>query len=219
MQQLRRALLFVLLVGLPISAQAQSALPLVDEVEFPPLQTNARRLLEALESLKAPLPRPTVESWRELLRLDPKTPKGAERVQHLLDPLCLAAVSINPESRVKAARGPAAAVLPVGRDTFFLVRVHNEAGVTHGLALTSPQLRSEPQGWLEAEVMHRKPLPATLSGSKLEYVLLRLRARDAGKREATLKFDVGQGTQDLGFRAEVPILFTVQPEAAEENQK
>jgi len=40
--------------------------------------------------------------------------------------------------------------------------------------------------------------------------VLRLRASAAGKREATLKFDVGQGTQDLGFRAEVPVLFTVQ---------
>ena len=33
----------------------------------------------------------------------------------------------------------------------------------------------------------------------------------AGKREATVGFDIGQGTQDLGFRAEVPILFTVRP--------
>ena len=43
----------------------------------------------------------------------------------------------------------------------------------------------------------------------VEYVLLRLTARQVGKREATLMFDVGQGTQDLGFRNEVPILFTV----------
>jgi hypothetical protein len=42
-------------------------------------------------------------------------------------------------------------------------------------------------------------------------VILRLRSSEAGKREATLQFDVGQGTQDLGFRAEVPILFTVRP--------
>jgi hypothetical protein len=40
---------------------------------------------------------------------------------------------------------------------------------------------------------------------------VRLAAHEAGKREATLKFDVGQGTQDLGFRAEVPVLFTVRP--------
>ena len=49
----------------------------------------------------------------------------------------------------------------------------------------------------------------TLSGARLEYVPLRLTPHESGKREATLKFDVGQGTQDLGFRAEVPVLFTV----------
>jgi hypothetical protein len=37
-----------------------------------------------------------------------------------------------------------------------------------------------------------------------------LRTRQSGKREATFQFDVGQGTQDLGFRAEVPILFAIQ---------
>ena len=43
----------------------------------------------------------------------------------------------------------------------------------------------------------------------MEYLLLRLQAHEWGKREATLIFDVGQGTQDLGFRAEVPILFAI----------
>ena len=53
------------------------------------------------------------------------------------------------------------------------------------------------------------PLGKTLSGRRLEYLVLELQAGEAGKREATLKFDAGQGTQDLGFRAEVPILFRV----------
>ena len=53
-------------------------------------------------------------------------------------------------------------------------------------------------------------MPANpLGGQKLEYAVLTLRAEESGKREATLKFDAGQGTQDLGFRAEVPILFRV----------
>ena len=33
----------------------------------------------------------------------------------------------------------------------------------------------------------------------------------AGKREAVISFDVGQGTQDLGFRSEVPVLFDIRP--------
>ena len=39
--------------------------------------------------------------------------------------------------------------------------------------------------------------------------MVKLTALKTGKCEATFKFDVGQGTQDLGYRAEVPILFSV----------
>ena len=41
--------------------------------------------------------------------------------------------------------------------------------------------------------------------------MIQIYSRDAGKREAKLSFDVGQGTQDLGFRSEVDILFTCDP--------
>lgn len=47
----------------------------------------------------------------------------------------------------------------------------------------------------------------------MEYRILQLYSKDAGKREAKLIFDVGQGTQDLGFRSEVDILFTAAPAA------
>jgi hypothetical protein len=42
---------------------------------------------------------------------------------------------------------------------------------------------------------------------ELEYRIARLYSHAAGRREASLAFDVGQGTQDLGFRNELPILF------------
>ena len=48
---------------------------------------------------------------------------------------------------------------------------------------------------------------------ELEYRVLQLYSKDAGKREAKLIFDVGQGSQDLGFRNEVDILFTAVPAA------
>src|SRR5262249_55607470 len=54
-------------------------------------------------------------------------------------------------------------------------------------------------------------LAANLSGLKAEYAILLIYSAEAGKREATLAFDVGTGTQDLGFRAEVPVLFDVRP--------
>ena len=45
----------------------------------------------------------------------------------------------------------------------------------------------------------------------MEYRIALLYSRDSGKREATLSFNVGQGTQDLGFRSDVPILFDCKP--------
>jgi hypothetical protein len=54
--------------------------------------------------------------------------------------------------------------------------------------------------------------PPTLSLSlSLSHRLVRLRGCEIGRREASLAFDVGQGTQDLGFRNEVPILFDCRP--------
>jgi hypothetical protein len=47
-----------------------------------------------------------------------------------LDPLCLAFVNVNPESRVKVARGPAKAQLVEQGWSVFLIKVHNDAGLT-----------------------------------------------------------------------------------------
>ena len=60
--------------------------------------------------------------------------------------------------------------------------------------------------------MHNaQPLTKTLSGLALEYRIVQLYSRDAGKRDAKLSFDVGQGTQDLGFRSEINLLFDCKP--------
>jgi hypothetical protein len=130
----------------------------------------------------------------------------------------LVIVAINPESRVKAARGPAAAELREGRETVALVKVVNEAGVTHALRVTGPQLiasgRASGERWLHAVLRPADPDKKTLTGHRTEFLLLHLKTQGTGKREAILRFDVGQGTQDLGFRAELPILFTVRPPTA-----
>jgi hypothetical protein len=142
---------------------------------------------------------------------DPAAASAA--VQKLLDPHCLIAVSINAESRVKASRGPAVVRLEQNRPAVVLLKVNNDGGVTHALRVYGPELvRAGERGagsWLEAALLTEAPFAPELTGRRLEYRLLRLTARATGKREATFQFDVGQGTQDLGFRAEVPILFSV----------
>jgi hypothetical protein len=61
--------------------------------------------------------------------------------------------------------------------------------------------------WMDLQMYDSPPMLRGLSGLALEYRLIQIYARDAGQREATLTLDVGQGSQDLGFRSEVPILF------------
>jgi hypothetical protein len=202
--------LFLILCGTAPAAGQAPFLP-VEGAEWGPLREHCRDLLKGL---KAPLPAETVRSLQALLEKGPRDPEAAAAaVQKLLDPHCLLGVSINAESRVKVERGPAAAALVEGRPAVVLVKVHNEAGVTHALTVSGPQLqgggRRGEGRWLEAAVVTDAPFGRRLSGRRLEYRALRLTAHESGKREATFQFDVGQGTQDLGFRGEVPVLFTV----------
>jgi hypothetical protein len=200
----------VVLALVSAGARGQDPLPEVSDADWPILRKQVFRLLPALEKPTGPLSEESLSKLRALLERESANPgKAAAAVQKLLDRHCLVGVSINPESRVKAARGPAPARLYQGQENLVLVRVHNEAGVTHALAVHSPQLITAGQKgagrWLEARVVGE----ARLSGGKLDYRLLELKPHESGKREATLQLDVGQGTQDLGFRAETPILFTI----------
>ncbi len=200
----------VLFTLLPAAAAAQTPLPLVEDLAWGPLRDHGRQLLTRLEAAKVSLPAATIRELKALLDKEPaNADAAAAALQKLLDAHCLIGVTINPESRVKAVRGPLMLELPRGREVVVLIKVHNEGGVTHPLIVSGPELivqdKAEAGQWLRATL----PSNEKLSGRGLEYRLLRLTAYEAGKREATFRFDVGQGTQDLGFRAEVPILFTV----------
>ena len=219
-------LLVVLLCGTPVDAEE---LEPVLGVELQPLKAQAERVVDALGFLGEPLTKKQQQSFAAALKeLD--ADKAVAAIQQTLDPLCLAAVNINPESRVKVARGPAAASLNEQGWRVFLVKVHNEAGVTAPLGVQSPNAApvykrstnvADPQPsvkaedvadrWMDVRAFDNQPLNKTLSGLEVEYRIVQLFSRDRGKREAKLKFDVGQGTQDLGFRNELAVLFECQP--------
>ena len=204
-------------------------LPLVTNVESQPLKSQAKRVAAALEYLGHPLT--AAESKELAAALDNTSDMDAiAGIQKVLDRRALIGVNINPESRVKTLRGTAPAILTEQGWAVFLVKGHNEAGVTSKLACSSPnsaplQQRSRgaaepkptvtpkdvPNRWLDVIMFDRKPLTTTLSGLELDYRLVQLYSRDNGKREAIFQFDVGQGTQDLGFRSELPVLFQCQP--------
>jgi len=216
------AVVWIVLAG---QLSAAEKLPLVSGVELQPLRAQAKRVAEALEAAGAPLSE-TQQAQLDaaLTKTDPA--EGAKAIQEIFDPLCLVGININPESRVKVQVGPANKELVQQEWRIFLAKVHNEAGVTAALRVSSPHAEpihkrsrgaAEPKvdirpsdvqnRWLDVSTYDRQPLTPNLSGLKVEYRLIELYSRDAGKREAKLSFDVGQGTQDLGFRNEVNILF------------
>src|SRR5438132_5487814 len=137
----RITFLFVVLLGTTSSAvRAGPTLPVVADVAPEDLRGRCRRVMQTLEELKAPLPLDASNELRALLKEASKDPQAAaEKMQKLLDARCLIGVTINPESRVKAARGPAEAILQAGRTVTVLVKVQNEAGVTHPLKVAGPQ--------------------------------------------------------------------------------
>ena len=218
------------LLSLPwgVTAATTDRLPIVVDVELQPLVAQATRVAQSLELLGAPLNQEQLEGLRAAAKAaDPV--QGVKQIQAILDPLCLVGVNINPESRVKAHLGPAPAKLMQQGWRVFLVKVHNEAPVTAELRCLSANAAplykwssgsAEPkqtvstadvsQRWMDLAMYGGQPLSKTLSGLKMEYRIIELYSRDSGNREATLNFDVGQGTQELGFRSDVPILFDCQ---------
>ena len=212
-----------------ISIGFTDELGLVTEVEFQPLASATQRLIEALDYLGSPLSEDDLSAIREALVSDNHKQAVAD-VQKILDRYCLAGVNINPESRVKVKEGPVNKELMQHGWRTFLVKVHNEAGVTAPLIAESenaaplykrssgspdPQVtvpKSDvPHRFLDIEVYSSPPLKTDLSGLELEYRIVQFYSRDTGKREAVLGFNVGQGTQDIGFRSQVPVLFHCLP--------
>src|SRR5207249_3076132 len=65
--------------------------------------------------------------------------------------------------------------------------------------------------WMDISLYTGQPLTKTLSGLEVDYRIVEVYSRDSGKREAKISFNVGQGTQDIGFRNDVNILFDCIP--------
>jgi hypothetical protein len=200
-------------------------------VEGQPLAANVVRVLEAIDYLGAPL---DADTRAALMKAAAQ--RDARRLQEVLDPQVLLVVDLNPEERVKVRRGPARALLQQSAFTPVLVKVHNGSTATRRLRIASPQAGAPYAGtsklsltrqqqlelqanenvqksdrFLDVAMFQAPPLTPNLSGLEVEYAVALIYSSEAGKREATIGFDIGQGTQDLGFRGEVPVLFDIRP--------
>ncbi len=201
-------------------------------VEAQPLAANIQRVVTTLKMLGAPIPDAAATSLNEAIEA-----KVSDRIQKELDNLVLLTVQINPEERVKVRRGPAKAVLQQHGFTPVLIKVLNGSTVTKRLRIISPQAGAVYAGvaklsmqrqqsqeltenenpnrdqgrFLAVEMFSQPPMSDRLSGLEVEYAIALILSTEAGKREATIGFDLGQGEQDLGFRGEVPVLFQIRP--------
>lgn len=216
------------------TAWAQPSPVVAREVELQPFMAQGRRLVQAMEFLGEPF------SATELLALEDafnaRDGDAIKKIEAVLDARALFAVTINPEMRVSVSAGQARPELVEQGWRQFLVKVRNQAGATARLAVVSPQAQSvfvaqkqtesdvhfhhgkppEPVPpatdlWLDLQTFDGQPLQPALSGLPVEYRIVQLYSRDAGDREAKFSFNVGQGTQDIGFRNEVDVLFTCRP--------
>ena len=220
----------VLILLIVTSIARADDLAIVSEVESQPLVSNIRRLIRALDDYGQPIDAKTRE------QLNASLEKGdVVAIQKALDPLVFIGVHLNPEVRVKVARGPADARLQQNGYTAKIIKIHNESTVTAPLRINSPQAgavyggvqqltmkrmatenlasdlnKGKPDDrFIDISVRNDATLSDKLSGLSLEYKLIDISSSQPGNREATLQFDVGEGTKDLASRFEIPILFQI----------
>jgi len=119
-------------------------------------------------------------------------------------------VIISPESRVRVLEGNLVPGLVQHAWVDAPISIENQAGVTSSIRLESEQfvddrLSESRMRWLRIELVPDTPL----TGNSWEHRKLRIWSRDQGVRAAAISVNVGQGTQDLGFRSELAQTFLV----------
>src|SRR5262245_33926896 len=100
----RTAIAISVILLLSIHAEiARAQVPEPVDVEAQPLAANAERVIKALQAIGAPLAEATATSLANA-----RAASDTAAIQKRLDNHVLLVVTINPEERVKVARGPAA---------------------------------------------------------------------------------------------------------------
>jgi hypothetical protein len=209
------------IIPLPIAAQIRMPLQ--------PFAQQVRQVETSLAYLGQPLAQNDGDAInRAIGNADEAT--AIAQLEQILNKYVLAVVEINPESRVRVQPGPAKPELVEAGTRVFLIKVINKAGVTAKLKVESPNAlpvfvpsdeSSEPpkklspadvrDRWMDVELYDKDPMSEQLSGLPLEYRLLEIYSRDQGQRSAKISFNVGQGTQDIGFRNETVFYFSALP--------
>ncbi|XZE53538.1 CehA/McbA family metallohydrolase [Planctomycetaceae bacterium SH139] len=131
-----------------------------------------------------------------------------------LSPLTLLSASVNPESRIKISSRTDRIELLQGRPQRFLIQLENTAGTTAPLGLTAIDIASAPPqaaDWFDIRVIDSPFSSVHCTGAEHEFKVIEVLMRESGLREVRLVADVGQGTQDLGFRATTDLMIDTKP--------
>ena len=126
-----------------------------------------------------------------------------------VEPLVVLRVDVNPESRVKLAAVSPLPELIVDRTFRFLLEVRNHARIRAPLRIAATDRSTtppRPARFCEVGLVDGMASSSFLSGAEREWKIVEIRLLEAGRREVHLEADVGQGTQDLGFRAAADLL-------------
>jgi hypothetical protein len=212
------AILFVFLLTSSLAAQD---LPKVTKVDRQPLAAQAKRVAQALDYLGAPLPEVDKKSL-DAAAEDADEAKAVATIQTILDQHCLAAVRITAGDKsskpaLEIQRGPAKPELAEQGWRVFLIKVDNPNGIKDlELKADSPnalplvkQSSSKPdpivtsvgevnQRFLDLPMFNSQPLVRDLSGLELEYRILQIYCRDAGRKEAKLGISLWRGKDRKG---------------------
>jgi hypothetical protein len=209
----------VVVIAVGTTELTAANLPLVPDVELQPLAAQVARLEDALEYLGAPLSAGDRQALADAAKMSDAA-RATKRIQEILDPHCLLGIAISPAMRMSVYRGPAAAELVEQGWRVFLIKVENAAGTNAMLQVESPNAQrlhgadkeAVPARWLEVGMFGAQPLLPNLSGLQLEYRLIQLHSRDAGRRTGRFTFSLMQGGQDQGgIRNEMSIAFDARP--------
>lgn len=168
-----------------------------------PVEASAESVIDQVEAIlklrKSEWPKGSVRAIEAAI-----AQKDAPALHKALDESVFLRVGINPEGRVRLARGVAPAELVAERPALFLIKIEN---------LSGSQQRLIPRGTFAADEDNPFTLtlmkPTDLAGLPIEYRLLEITGSKPGRSELTIAFQAGQGSEDLGFRADVPVLFKV----------
>src|SRR5712692_10475796 len=211
-RQLPILITLIMVVASPLSA---ADWPKVTKVDRQPLAAQARRVSQALDYLGAPLPADDKKNL-EAAAEDSDEARAVETIQTVLDRYCLAGVRVtraggsSPKQPVlEIQHGPAKPELAEQGWRVFLIKVDNPSGfkdldlradspnalplVQRSSNKPGPKVTSVgevSQRFLDLPMFNTQPLVRDLSGLEVEYRLLQIYCRDAGRKEAKLGFSL-----------------------------